>query len=166
MLPLPCPGRCEKTFGPAFAFSQAPPKQPTVPQQLRVVDVGKYNLAVGIVHRGRSNDRAPYKILNRPSVNATVKDGYQSRRCGAANPGRSRLSGGATRWKASRQAGLPAPRSMQNSLTFRRRFSIGRYLRVSLPTMWLTSWLFSLQTYSISSPVSIAECPCIVKGFV
>lgn len=60
---------------PAFAFSQAPPKQaiditdaqvkevlkgapPAVDQQLKVVDVGKYNLAVGIVHRGKTTDRA------------------------------------------------------------------------------------------------------------
>jgi mannose-6-phosphate isomerase-like protein (cupin superfamily) len=119
----------------ALAFSQAPPKQatdikdadvkevlkgapPAVDQQLKVVDVGKYNLGVGIIHRGKTNDRtdgavpgiahhnqtetyiivsgtgtlvtggamidpkeiskdsAAYKILNGPSVNATVKDGY------------------------------------------------------------------------------------------
>ncbi len=34
---------------------------------------------------------------------------------------------------------------------------------VSLPRMWGTSWLFSLQTYSISSPLVITECPCIDK---
>ncbi|HUI81558.1 MAG TPA: hypothetical protein VLY24_26720 [Bryobacteraceae bacterium] len=124
-------------LAPAVAFSQAgtPPKQatdiydadvkevlkhapPAVDQQLRVVDVGKYNLGVGIIHRGPSKDSADgtvggiahhnqtetyiivsgtgtlvtggtilnpreiskdstaYKILNGPSVQGTVKDGY------------------------------------------------------------------------------------------
>ena len=63
------------TLSQAIAFSQSgPPKQaiditdsdvkevlkhapPAVDQQLRVVDMGKYNLAVGIIHRGKSNDR-------------------------------------------------------------------------------------------------------------
>jgi mannose-6-phosphate isomerase-like protein (cupin superfamily) len=126
---------CVFVLGQALAFSQAPPKQaidikdadvkevlkgapPAVDQQLKVVDVGKYNLGVGIIHRGKTNDRtdgvvpgiahhnqtetyiivsgtgtlvtggamidpkeiskdsAAYKILNGPSVNATVKDGY------------------------------------------------------------------------------------------
>ena len=30
---------------------------PAVDQQLRVVDVGKYNIAVGIIHRGPTNDK-------------------------------------------------------------------------------------------------------------
>lgn len=30
---------------------------PAVDQQLRVVDMGKYNLAVGIIHRGPTNDK-------------------------------------------------------------------------------------------------------------
>jgi mannose-6-phosphate isomerase-like protein (cupin superfamily) len=126
---------CIFVLGQVLAFGQAPPKQavdirdaevkevlkgapPAVDQQLKVVDVGKYNLGVGIIHRGKSNDRADgvvsgiahhnqtetyiivsgtgtlvtggtmidpkeipkdstaYKILNEPSVNATVKDGY------------------------------------------------------------------------------------------
>ncbi len=58
----------------AFAQSSAPPKEaiditdadvkevlkhapPAVDQQLKVVDIGKYNLAVGIVHRGPTKDR-------------------------------------------------------------------------------------------------------------
>jgi mannose-6-phosphate isomerase-like protein (cupin superfamily) len=126
---------CILALGQALAFSQAPPKQaidikdaevkevlkgapPAVDQQLKVVDVGKYNLAVGIVHRGKTTDRGDglvpgiahhnqtetyiivsgtgtlvtggtmidpkeiskdstaYKILNGPSANGTVKDGY------------------------------------------------------------------------------------------
>jgi len=91
---------------------------PAVDQQLKVVDLGAYNLAVGIIHRGPTKDREDgaipgiahhhqtetyiiqsgsgtlvtggtmldpkeipntseaYKILNGPSANATVKDGY------------------------------------------------------------------------------------------
>src|SRR5438477_4377195 len=64
------------TFSPAIGFSQpgVPPKQaiditdadvkevlkhapPKVDQQLKVVDIGKYNLAVGIIHRGPTKDR-------------------------------------------------------------------------------------------------------------
>src|ERR1700676_4908619 len=65
---------CVVTLAQAIAFSQSPPKQaiditdaqvkevvkgapPAVDQQLRVVDMGKYNLAVGIIHRGKSTDR-------------------------------------------------------------------------------------------------------------
>jgi hypothetical protein len=133
---------CIFVLGQAVAFSQAPPKQaidikdadvkevlkgapPAVDQQLKVVDVGKYNLGVGIIHRGKTNDRADgvvsgivsgiahhnqtetyiivsgtgtlvtggtmidpkeiskdstaYKLLNGPSVNGTVKDGYYAR---------------------------------------------------------------------------------------
>lgn len=64
LLPLPA----------LFAQSDVPPKQaiditdadvkevlkhapPAVDQQLRVVDIGKYNLAVGIIHRGPTRDR-------------------------------------------------------------------------------------------------------------
>lgn len=91
---------------------------PAVDQQLKVVDVGKYNVGVGIIHRGATKDREDgaipgiahhnqtetyiivsgggtlvtggaminpkeipatseaYKVLNGPSANATVKDGY------------------------------------------------------------------------------------------
>jgi hypothetical protein len=31
---------------------------PAVDQQLRVVDMGKYNLAVGVIHRGPTNSQA------------------------------------------------------------------------------------------------------------
>jgi len=133
---------CIFVLGQALAFSQAPLKQavdikdadvkevlkgapPAVDQQLKVVDVGKYNLAVGIIHRGKTTDRADgvvpgiahhnqtetyiivsgtgtlvtggtmidpkeiskdstaYKILNGPSANATVRDGYAR----VVNPG-------------------------------------------------------------------------------
>ena len=126
---------CLFVLAQALSYSQTPPKQaidikdadvkevlkgapPAVDQQLKVVDVGKENLAVGIVHRGKSTDRTDgvvtgiahhnqtetyiivsgtgtlvtggtmidpkeiskdstaYKILNGPSVNGTVKDGY------------------------------------------------------------------------------------------
>jgi len=129
---------CIFVLGRAIAFSQSPPKQaidikdadvkevlkgapPAVDQQLKVVDVGKYNLGVGIIHRGKTNDRADgvisgiahhnqtetyiivsgtgtlvtggtmidpkeiskdstaYKVLNGPSANGTVKDGYYAR---------------------------------------------------------------------------------------
>lgn len=89
---------------------------PAVDQQLKVVDMGKYNLGVGVIHRGptkgvgpvqgvahdktaetyvilsgsgtlvtggtiidpkpTSPDSEGYKVLNGPSVNGTVKDGY------------------------------------------------------------------------------------------
>jgi hypothetical protein len=66
---------CTFVLGQALAFPQAPPKQavdirdadvkavlkgapPAVDQQLKVVDVGKYNLAVGIIHREKTTDRA------------------------------------------------------------------------------------------------------------
>ncbi len=91
---------------------------PAVDQQLKVVDIGKLNLGVGIIHRGPTKDREDgtipgiahhyqtetyiivsgsgtlvtggtiinpreiskdseaYKVLNGPSVNGTVKDGY------------------------------------------------------------------------------------------
>ncbi|HEV2688730.1 MAG TPA: cupin domain-containing protein [Bryobacteraceae bacterium] len=64
------------TLPAAIAFSQptAPPKEaiditdadvkevlkhapPAIDQQLKIVDIGKYNLAVGIVHRGPTKDR-------------------------------------------------------------------------------------------------------------
>jgi hypothetical protein len=126
---------CIFVLGQVLAFAQAPPKQaidisdadvktvlkgapPAVDQQLKVVDVGKYNLGVGIIHRGKTTDRTDgtvpgiahhnqtetyiivsgtgtlvtggtmidpkeiskdstaYKILNGPSANGTVKDGY------------------------------------------------------------------------------------------
>jgi len=58
----------------AFSQSSAPPKEaiditdaevhevlkhapPAVDQQLRIVDLGKFNLAVGIIHRGPTKDR-------------------------------------------------------------------------------------------------------------
>ena len=60
----------------AMALAQAPPNNavyimdedvktvlkgapPAVDQQLKVVDMGKYNLAVGIIHRGKTRDGAP-----------------------------------------------------------------------------------------------------------
>ncbi|HWZ33044.1 MAG TPA: hypothetical protein VNX18_17000 [Bryobacteraceae bacterium] len=60
----------------SFAQAQVPPKEaiditdadvksvlknapPAVDQQLRVVDMGKYNLAVGIIHRGKTREGAP-----------------------------------------------------------------------------------------------------------
>lgn len=94
---------------------------PAVDQQLKVVDMGTYNLGVGVIHRGPTKDAGPvqgvahdktaetyvilsgsgtlvtggtiidpkptspdsegYKVLNGPSVNGTVKDGY-SRKVG------------------------------------------------------------------------------------
>ncbi len=38
-----------------FVLKNAPPNPPD--RQLRVVDMGKYNLGVGIIHRGRTNDK-------------------------------------------------------------------------------------------------------------
>jgi len=63
-------------FCAAIALAQTAPKEatyitdaevkevlkhapPAVDQQLRVVDMGKYNLAVGIIHRGPTKDGAP-----------------------------------------------------------------------------------------------------------
>ncbi len=94
---------------------------PAVDQQLKVVDMGKYNLGVGVIHRGPTKNGGPvqgvahdktaetyvilsgsgtlvtggtiidpkptapdsegYKVLNGPSVNGTVRDGY-SRKVG------------------------------------------------------------------------------------
>jgi len=124
------------TLSPAIAFSQThtPPKQaiditaaeirevreknepPKTDQQLRVVDMGKYNLGVGIIHRGPTKDgepmigfthdvtdeayvilsgsgtlvtggtmihptpiakdSEPYLVLNGPTMQGNVKDGY------------------------------------------------------------------------------------------
>lgn len=70
-------GVCATTLFQTVMFSQSPaPPQiafditkadvdlllknapPAVDQQIRVVDVGKYNLAVGIIHRSKTNDAA------------------------------------------------------------------------------------------------------------
>src|SRR5262249_38730046 len=39
-----------------FVLKNAPPNPPD--RQLRLVDMGKYNLGVGIIHRGPTNDKA------------------------------------------------------------------------------------------------------------
>src|SRR6266852_53870 len=38
-----------------YVLKNAPPSPPD--RQLRVVDMGKYNLGVGIIHRGPTNDK-------------------------------------------------------------------------------------------------------------
>src|SRR5437763_16090533 len=38
-----------------YVLKNAPPNPPD--RQLRVVDMGKYNLGVGIIHRGATNDK-------------------------------------------------------------------------------------------------------------
>jgi hypothetical protein len=84
------------TLSQAIAFSQSgPPKQaiditdadvkevlkhspPAVDQQLRVVDMGKYNLAVGIIHRGKSTDRPDHVdyLSVRPDPDRVLPAGY------------------------------------------------------------------------------------------
>src|SRR6267142_669860 len=39
-----------------YVLKNAPPNPPD--RQLRVVDMGKYNLGIGIIHRGPTNDKA------------------------------------------------------------------------------------------------------------
>ena len=41
---------------------------PAVDQQLRVVDVGKYNVAVGIIHRGPTNDKPGIRSAGRTTT--------------------------------------------------------------------------------------------------
>ena len=61
---------------------------PAVDQALRVVDMGKYNLEVGIIHRGKTNDKpgdpiaGPYNILNGPGGNETATAASYSRKVG------------------------------------------------------------------------------------
>jgi hypothetical protein len=60
--PPPAPG--QPGGGPAYAFDitkaevdMVNKNDPTTDRQLRVVDMGKYNLGVGIIHRGPTNDK-------------------------------------------------------------------------------------------------------------
>ena len=67
LLALPAAALAQNGAAPTIAFDitkaeidnvlkNAPPSPPD--RQLRVVDMGKYNLGVGIVHRGPTNDKA------------------------------------------------------------------------------------------------------------
>jgi hypothetical protein len=71
------------------------------------------------------------------------------------------------RQTANREIGVPGfqPHIPKSTSEFRCNGDHG--LTFSSPTIWLTSWLFSLQKYSMISVFTIkGECPNIVKGRV
>jgi hypothetical protein len=84
--PPPVPG--QPGGGPAYAFDitkaevdMVNKNDPTTDRQLRVVDMGKYNLGVGIIHRGPTNDKpgdpiqADLSLLHSRSLRHPVRRG-------------------------------------------------------------------------------------------
>jgi hypothetical protein len=69
---------------------------PAVDQQLRVVDVGKYNVAVGVIYRGalKNNPGEPIMIDKKPSTNYSLLNGPGGSGAAGANAFSRRVSPG------------------------------------------------------------------------